>query len=855
MIRLQQLFVTALVLIFSFWANAQNSLPRWPDSLFSTYYHQRVTQFKELPNTPGDIIFLGNSISDGGEWTELFQDLRIKNRGISGDFTAGVLNRLDEVIMRKPAKVFLLIGVNDLSRGVKPDSIVKNIQTIAQYLRSLSPTTKLYVQSILPVNPVYKLFGNHTNKVAEINTINTTLASNAKANGYTYIDLNSHFSNEMGLLKEQLTNDGLHQKGDGYLLWKHLIFPYVYDLTSHPALIPAPKQVSWESGFFSLYQCTSIVVKPDVLQNETKQLQQALAQMGYPVAIKKAANTNENYIELTVSNLSSFKNEEAYELKVSDKKISITGNTAHAIFNGIQTLLQLCRNGTTVDLCNIKDEPAFSWRGYMIDVGRNYMSVELLKQQINEMSRYKLNVFHFHPTEDIAWRIAIKQYPQLTEPEYMLRNKGMYYTQQDIQELISYCKERYITFVPEIDMPGHSAAFKRAMKTDMQSDSGMLYVKNILKEFCETYDVPYIHIGADEVKIHNQQFIPEMTQYIERFGKKVIGWQPGGNFTNNTIRQLWMEDKSHLSNQQNLKYIDSRHLYLNHIDPLETVVTLYNRKIGDKEKEEAGMLGATLCTWHDRAVRDERDILTMNAVYPGIIAFAERTWNGGGVAGWVANVSDGDETGFKEFEHRLLDHKKIYFKGKSFPYVQQSNVEWKLIGPFNNKGNVKERFSPEIKGVANAVAAKTVLGGTIVLRHWWAPLIKGAIDQPEENTTWYATTTIWSDEAGMKDFWIGFYNISRSQATDSPPAGAWDNKGSELWVNGQLINPPNWNRAGQKGNLEIPLIDESYEYRKPTKIFLKKGANNVLIKAPIASFSGKNWNNPVKWMFTFVPVE
>ena len=106
----------------------------------------------------------------------------------------------------------------------------------------------------------------------------------------------------------------------------------------------------------------------------------------------------------------------------------------------------------------------------------------LLKQQIDVMAMYKLNIFHFHPTEDIAWRIAIKKYPQLTAPEHMQRNKGMYYTEAEIKELIAYCKERYITFVPEIDMPGHSAAFKRAMKVDMQSDSGMVYVKNILKE-------------------------------------------------------------------------------------------------------------------------------------------------------------------------------------------------------------------------------------------------------------------------------------------------------------------------------------------------------------------------------------
>ena len=161
----------------------------------------------------------------------------------------------------------------------------------------------------------------------------------------------------------------------------------------------------------------------------------------------------------------------------------------------------------------------------------------------------------------------------------------MYYSEAEIKELINYCKDRNITFVPEIDMPGHSAAFKRAMKTDMQSDSGLAIVKNILKEFCTTYDVPYIHIGADEVKITNKNFVPEVTAFIESMGKKVIGWQPGGNFSNSTIRQLWMDDNAHHTSNNQIQFIDSRHLYLNHMDPLEAVTTIFNRKIADKEKE------------------------------------------------------------------------------------------------------------------------------------------------------------------------------------------------------------------------------------------------------------------------------
>ena len=123
-----------LMFIISANSNAQLKKPTLPDSIFSTYYHQRVSHFKTLPKTTNDIVFVGNSISDGGEWSELFADIRIKNRGISGDISAGVLNRIDEIADRKPKKVFVMIGTNDLSRNTSTDSIFKNITKITIFL-------------------------------------------------------------------------------------------------------------------------------------------------------------------------------------------------------------------------------------------------------------------------------------------------------------------------------------------------------------------------------------------------------------------------------------------------------------------------------------------------------------------------------------------------------------------------------------------------------------------------------------------------------------------------------------------------------------------------------------------------
>ena len=846
------------LLLISNTAVAQIALPTYNDSLFSTYYHQRTSLFRSLPQTKHDIIFVGNSITDGNEWSEWFGNSRLKNRGISGDISAGVIHRIHEIANRKPEKVFLMIGVNDLARKIKPDSIVKNILLITDYLRQQSPATSLYIQSILPVSDAYNMFALHTNKGKEIKQINAQLRDSARNYRYSFIDLYSFFSGVQEKLKKEYSNDGLHLTGDGYLLWKHLMFGYVNDLARKPALIPEPQFIEWKNTVFPLAKCKSIVIANPELQKEAEQLKAFLQSKGIAVAITKQSTAGEPYIAMSIADVTSPQNaNEGYELEVDSNQVSLRANTLHGIFNGLQTLKQLMRDMVMIDACHIKDWPAFSWRGYMIDVGRNYMPVDLLKEQIDVMSRYKLNVVHFHPTEDIAWRIAIKQYPQLTAPEYMLRKKGMYYTESEIKELIQYCKERYIAFVPEIDMPGHSAAFKRAMKTDMQSDSGIIIVKNILKEFCETYDVPYIHIGADEVKITNKDFIPEMTELLVSMGKKVIGWQPGGNFSNHTIRQLWMEEKGHHEKNQTIQYIDSRHLYLNHIDPLETPVTIFYRKIGDKEKGDNSMLGGTLCMWQDRAVASWNDILGMNAVYPGMLAFAERCWKGGGVDGWTAVIDEKNRNlNYAQFENRLLDHKQQSFPNKPFPYVRQSYMKWDFYGPYDNSGDIKQQFAPELStfDTSKTRALFSGIGGTVVLRHWWAPMIKGMLDSAKENTTWYAQTKVWSPVDRVQSFWIGFNNLSRSMATDSPPAGAWDNKGSAVWVNGNLIPPPQWIRGGQKGNLEIPLIDEGYAYRAPTKIFLKQGWNDVLIKVPVGSFKGKDWQNPVKWMFTFVQV-
>jgi len=194
---------------------------------FSTYYEQRKSLFEMLPDTKGEIIFLGNSITDGGEWIELFNNKHMKNRGISGDISAGVLNRLPEITSSKPAKVFLLIGINDLARNISVDSLFQNIIMITTTIRKQSPKTKVYVQSILPVNSNFGMFRDHTNKASQIVEVNKLLVEWCNIVDIQYVDLYSRFKNVSDeQLNPRYTNDGLHLMGEGYWLWSEIIKHY-----------------------------------------------------------------------------------------------------------------------------------------------------------------------------------------------------------------------------------------------------------------------------------------------------------------------------------------------------------------------------------------------------------------------------------------------------------------------------------------------------------------------------------------------------------------------------------------------------------------------------------------------------
>ncbi len=182
-------------------------------------YARRTAAFEAEPVVTGRMIFLGNSITEGGDWAKLTGDSTAINRGIGGDVSFGVRARLADVIRRQPSKVFLLIGVNDISRDLPEVVIAENVRAIVAELRAKSPGTVVFVQSVLPLNAGVVGFPQHYDKADHVRRLNPLLRSAALATGARWVDLWPVFQDRQGRLDARFTEDGLHLNARGYQAW------------------------------------------------------------------------------------------------------------------------------------------------------------------------------------------------------------------------------------------------------------------------------------------------------------------------------------------------------------------------------------------------------------------------------------------------------------------------------------------------------------------------------------------------------------------------------------------------------------------------------------------------------------
>ena len=557
--------------------------------------------------------------------------------------------------------------------------------------------------------------------------------------------------------------------------------------------------------------------------------------------------------------------DEAYRLSVSNKRIKIEAVTEQGVYWAMQTLRQLERKKgkrSSVAGCEIVDWPAFRIRGFMQDVGRSYISMEELKREIEILSRFKINVFHWHLTENQAWRLESKIFPMLNDSVNTIRMPGKYYTLEEARDLVDFCKKHQVLLIPEIDMPGHSAAFVRAFRHDMQSPEGMKILKLLLDEVCETFDVPYLHIGTDEVEFTNPHFVPEIVAYVRSKGKKVISWNPGWHYKPGEI------DMTHLWSyrgkaQPGIPAIDSKFHYLNHFDVFGDIVALYNSRIYDQAEGSEDIAGTILALWHDRLIDNEWNLVIENGLYPNMLAIAERAWRGGGTEyfdGLGTILPPEDTEAFKEFadfEKRMLWHKEHTFKGYPFAYVKQTNVKWNITDAFPNGGDMDKVFPPEqeLKDIyhynGNTYGVRQAIGAGIYLRHVWGDMVPAFYADPKENHTAYAYTWVYSPKDQEVGLWAEFQNYSRSEMDLAPLPDKWDYKGSRIWINDREILPPVWTATHKVKSYEVPLGNENCVGRVPLAVHLNKGWNKVFLKLPIGKFKMAE-TRLVKWMFTTV---
>lgn len=306
-------------------------------------------------------------------------------------------------------------------------------------------------------------------------------------------------------------------------------------------VIPLPLEAREQPGDFKYGPATVIVPAHDSLRPIALFLQQELFKKKN-IQLQTGKTAKGAVLQLAISK-SHFTTPEAYTLSIRPGAVTITGHSLAGLFYGVVSFLQLAiqSNTTTIPCWNITDQPAYSWRGYMLDESRHFFGKAKVKQLLDQMAFYKLNRFHWHLTDEPGWRIEIKQYPALTT----VGGKGSYtdslapvsyYTQEDIKEIVAYAADRYITVIPEIDMPGHATAANRAYPEHSGGGSAKhpeftfnpgkeatyQYLTNILKETDGLFPSQMMHIGGDEVSFGNEKWMsnPDIRQLMAKEGLK-----------------------------------------------------------------------------------------------------------------------------------------------------------------------------------------------------------------------------------------------------------------------------------------------------------------------------------------------
>lgn len=636
---------------------------------------------------------------------------------------------------------------------------------------------------------------------------------------------------------------------------------------TRPALLPLPQEIGWGEGALSfervqvhLPETATETLKSARLRDELREL---LERNGIVADARAQRQIRFRLGPVGVPGHWQGQEREAYELVAEERGAVITANRIDGLHHGLRTLRQLIvsRDGKpTLARCRIKDFPAFKIRGLMHDVGRNFQTIEQLKMQIDVMAAYKFNVFHWHLSDHHGWRLESKIHPGLQTEKAFQRWPGRFYTQEQFKDMSDYCWARGITIIPEFDSPGHSDAFRRGLDIpNMKDPRAIRAMTELIAELCTLADaerMPYIHVGTDEVRHPDEHvdgnYLPALHQAVHDQGREVIGWWKGMSIKGDTrqIQQTWAQS----SPLKGLRHIDSRSNYVNHLEALDFATRLHFQQPCRVPHGDEIQLGGVLAHWPDTRIEDEKLTLTNNPVIPAMVAYSEAVWKGipaDRSEYWAKLPPPGtpEFESFAGFENRLAEQRDRFLTNVPFPMVRTHEIEWRLLGtvadgevPELENAIVKDRY--EIDGKPYNWT-KPLRGGAIHTRHFFG-FASHYRDHPKGRDVVWANTHIYSPADQEVGAWIGFNTLSSSdERAGSPTAGNWGpHPACNIWLNGERIPPPDWKTDGRLGK-EIPLVDQIYTSRPPTKIRLQKGWNTVLVKSA----------RTFKWVFSFSPVE
>ncbi len=563
-------------------------------------------------------------------------------------------------------------------------------------------------------------------------------------------------------------------------------------LTRTCNVLPKPKSVETAKGHFTLSRNTDIVINApekdrDILCSYTSTLQHLDCFEG-----------EENTLELTVTEkVDGITSAEGYRIDIADGKATIKATSGAGLFYGLQTMLQLHGNKGDVPTGTIIDEPTFEYRGMMLDVSRHFFGKEFIKKQIDAIAHFKMNRLHLHLTDAAGWRIEIKKYPRLTDfaawrkpaiwkewwfgsREYVEKGTdgayGGYYTQDDIREIVAYAAERYITVIPEIEMPAHSeevlTAYPELSCTHepykqadfcIGNEKTYEFLENVLTEVMELFPSEYIHIGGDEagkaswphcplcqkrMKEEKLNNVNELQSYlihrIEKFvnskGRQIIGWDEildGGLAPNATVMS-WRGTEGGIAAVESghkaimtpggYCYLDSyqdaphtQPMAFGPYMPLDKVYS-YNPTEGMNPQQARLIYGIQGNLWVEYIPTEE---LVEYMIYPRILAIAEIGW------------SNPAERDCKEFRERAIkavnalrakgynafDLANEYGQRKEAQTMSEHLAKGKSVAydtnaPFNEKYNAG----------GETALVDGIHGGWTYTDNKWQGFIKGGVD-------------------------------------------------------------------------------------------------------------------------------